>query len=114
MASSSSSLTFIPPIEIDGQKAASFATTDFADQINMCEKFLIGSFVGRRLPYTMVKETLMKIWNLKGEFTLTIHGESVFVFKFNSDDDRQQALEYGPVYIANRLFIVRPWKPFLE
>ncbi|OVA15714.1 protein of unknown function DUF4283 [Macleaya cordata] len=112
--SSSAVLSFIPPTSVEGKLMVTISSDDYKEQIRTCDEFLIGSFVGRRLPYSLVKESLVKVWGLKGEFSLTIHGQSAFVFKFSCDEDRQMALEHGPVYIANRLFIVRTWQPFLE
>ncbi|OVA05081.1 protein of unknown function DUF4283 [Macleaya cordata] len=112
--SPSVALSFIPPSAVDGQLTVTISTEDYNEQIRACEELLIGSFVGRRLPFTLVRDSLAKVWGLRGDFSLTIHGQSAFVFKFSCDEDRQNALEHGPVYIANRLFILRPWQPFLE
>ena len=38
----------------------------------------------------------------------------MLIFKFALDEDRLRALELGSTYIASRLFIVNPWKPFIE
>lgn len=45
---------------------------------------------------------------------MTLHGDSTFVFEFSSDEDRQAVLEQGHVYIASRLFTIRPWYPMVE
>ncbi|OVA15353.1 hypothetical protein BVC80_1559g13 [Macleaya cordata] len=59
-------LSFIPPTVVDGQLTVSISSDDYKDQVRSCENFLIGTFVGRRLPYTFVKESLVKVWGLKG------------------------------------------------
>ncbi|KAF5194502.1 hypothetical protein FRX31_015911 [Thalictrum thalictroides] len=42
------------------------------------------------------------------------YGETIYSFKFMSDDDRKQVLEMGSLHIASQLFILRPWKLFVE
>ncbi|KAF5181014.1 hypothetical protein FRX31_029400, partial [Thalictrum thalictroides] len=38
----------------------------------------------------------------------------MFSFQFSSDEDRKQVLEMGSLHIASQLFILRPWKLFVE
>ncbi|XP_026452416.1 uncharacterized protein LOC113352872 [Papaver somniferum] len=45
---------------------------------------------------------------------MTIHGESMFIFDFNSTEDRTRALEMGSMFISNRLFIVKHWSRVVE
>lgn len=40
----------------------------------------------------------------KGEFNMNQHGESIFVFDFDSEEDRIVMLERGSFYISRRLF----------
>ncbi|KAF5202725.1 hypothetical protein FRX31_007689, partial [Thalictrum thalictroides] len=42
------------------------------------------------------------------------YGESMFSFEFRSEEDRKQVLEMGSLHIASQLFILRPWKLFIE
>ncbi|KAF9613676.1 hypothetical protein IFM89_009639 [Coptis chinensis] len=40
--------------------------------------------------------------------------KNLFYFKFSDLEDRQRALESGPVFVAGRIFIIRPWSEDLE
>lgn len=62
----------------------------------------------------MVKNYVSRAWKLKGEMQMTIHGDSIYVFEFDSADDRIRAIEFGPVFVANQLFLVRPWHESIE
>lgn len=64
--------------------------------------------------FYFVKETQTRVWGLKGGFDMTMHGEQTFIFKFRSEEDREKVLNWGPLHIASRLFIIRPWRPFIE
>lgn len=107
-------LSYVPPAMVDGKKVISLSSADFVEKINSCERMLVGSFVGKRLPYMYVKNVLKTLWKPKGEFEMITRGESLLIFKFALDEDRQTALEVGCTYIASRLFIIKPWKPFIE
>ncbi|KAF5188199.1 hypothetical protein FRX31_022213, partial [Thalictrum thalictroides] len=45
---------------------------------------------------------------------MKVYGESMFSFEFRSEEDRKQVLEMGSLHIASQLFILRPWKLFIE
>ena len=66
--SQSGKLSFIPPALVNGKKEIHLSSTDFVDEIRACEKWLVGSFVGKRLSYVYVKSVLTKLWKPKGEF----------------------------------------------
>ncbi|KAF6154882.1 hypothetical protein GIB67_018319 [Kingdonia uniflora] len=95
-----------PVIEVDED--------DFEMKNNKFEEFLVGSYIGKKLAYIFVKETLTKLWALKGEFEMSTKGFSMYFFKFSNQEDREKALEAGSQHIASRLFILRPWRPFIE
>ncbi|KAF5199969.1 hypothetical protein FRX31_010444, partial [Thalictrum thalictroides] len=42
------------------------------------------------------------------------YGETMFSFQFRSEEDRKAVLEMGSLHIASQLFILRPWKLFIE
>ncbi|XP_026443835.1 uncharacterized protein LOC113343983 [Papaver somniferum] len=45
---------------------------------------------------------------------MTLHGDSIFVFEFQSSEDRIAALEHGCFFIGGQLFVVRPWTLLIE
>ncbi|XP_026417025.1 uncharacterized protein LOC113312490 [Papaver somniferum] len=86
----------------------------FNDDIRQCEDKVIGAFVGRRLPFNWVRNAVNRAWKPKGNLQMTIHGESMFIFDFQSAEDRTRALEMGSMFISNRLFIIKPWSRKVE
>lgn len=88
--------------------------SDFEEEIRVCEKMLIGYFVGSRLSFHIVEKAMKEIWKLKGGFRLTINGDSIFLFEFDLAEDRITAIEQGSVFISSRLFLIRPWHLFVE
>ncbi|KAF6136135.1 hypothetical protein GIB67_030183 [Kingdonia uniflora] len=37
--------------------------------------------------------------------------QSQYFFRFSVDEDREMTLEQGPIYIASKIFFIRPWNP---
>ncbi|KAF5199003.1 zinc ion binding / nucleic acid binding protein [Thalictrum thalictroides] len=74
---------------------------------------VVGFFVDKKLPFKLVKDSLVKIWNLKGIFSVTTDKE-LFYFSFSDEEDRKKVIEGGPVFIAGRLFVVRKWTEEVE
>ncbi|KAF6156099.1 hypothetical protein GIB67_007474 [Kingdonia uniflora] len=86
---------------------------EFGEEKKKYEDYLVGSFIGKKLAYQFVKDTLSKLWALKGDFEMSTKGFNMY-FKFSNPEDREKALEAGSQHIASRLFILRPWRPFIE
>ncbi|KAF5206514.1 Rna exonuclease, partial [Thalictrum thalictroides] len=74
---------------------------------------LVGFFMGRRLAYPIVKEALAKQWKIKGSYDIATDDE-FFYFKFTDGDDKRMILEKGPIFIAGRIFIVKPWSKSID
>ncbi|KAF5202090.1 hypothetical protein FRX31_008320 [Thalictrum thalictroides] len=76
------------------------------------EDYLVGSFVGKRLPFPLVRDALQKQWKIQ-KFEMVADDE-VFYFKFQSEEDKILVIEKGPIFIAGRLFVLRFWSPEIE
>ncbi|KAF6168993.1 hypothetical protein GIB67_038490 [Kingdonia uniflora] len=107
-------LTFTKPDIVNGKIAIKVKKDEFNEGIKMSEQYLVGCFVGKRLAYPFVKESLTKLWEIKGDFEMTIQGLNVFFFKFSNLEDREKVLEMGSQHIASRVFFIREWRPFIE
>ena len=101
--SQSGKLSFIPPAIVNGKKEIHLSSIDFVDKIRACEKWLVVSFVGKRLSYVYVKSVLTKLWKPKGEFDMISRGDSMLIFKFALDEDRQRALNLDPPTLLESL-----------
>ncbi|KAF5208173.1 hypothetical protein FRX31_002240 [Thalictrum thalictroides] len=113
-AVSKKNLPFYAPTIIEGKPIVHVKSSQFTHIQEHFENILIGGFVGKKLPYGFVRETLTRTWRLKNNFIMKPYGETMYFFKFMNDDDRKQILELGSLHIASQLFILRPWKLFVE
>ncbi|KAF5175149.1 hypothetical protein FRX31_035263 [Thalictrum thalictroides] len=113
-AVSKKSLSFYAPTIVEGKPIVHVQSSQFTHLQKQFENLIIGGFVGKKLPFGFVRETLTRTWRLKNNFIMKQYGETMYSFKFMSDDDRKQVLEMGSLHIASQLFILRPWKLFVE
>ncbi|KAF9618718.1 hypothetical protein IFM89_002413 [Coptis chinensis] len=69
--------------------------------------------VWKRLSYPFVKESLNKHCKVKGNYEM-IADRDLLYFKFVNEEDRKMVIEHGPLFIAGRIFVVRPWSESIE
>ncbi|KAF6153056.1 hypothetical protein GIB67_034778 [Kingdonia uniflora] len=93
---------------------AKIKSSKFADEIKAYESFPVGYFVGKRMDFNFVKESLTRIWSTKADFDMKLQNNNLFLFQFANEKDRENALELGSQYVANRLFVIRPWSLYIE
>ncbi|KAF9604251.1 hypothetical protein IFM89_004957 [Coptis chinensis] len=74
---------------------------------------LVGYFMDKRLAFPYVKRFLQKVWKLKGTMDITTDRDLFFI-NFSVDEDKQMALEGGPLFIAVKIFVIRPWSVEVE
>ncbi|KAF5175227.1 Rna exonuclease [Thalictrum thalictroides] len=69
--------------------------------------------MGKRLPYPTVKAALAQQWNVKGSYDV-VTDDDYFYFKFSNEEDKRNNMEKGPIFIAGRIFVVKPWQKSIE
>ncbi|KAF5204535.1 Rna exonuclease [Thalictrum thalictroides] len=77
------------------------------------EKLLLGVFIGKKLPFTMVRNALLNALRLNGVVEITAD-KDLFYFNFNEPADKQKVIDGGPVFIAGRIFMIQPWSEKIE
>ncbi|KAF5196915.1 hypothetical protein FRX31_013497 [Thalictrum thalictroides] len=88
-AVSKKNLPYYAPSIVEGKPIVHVNSSHFAHLQESYENLIIGGFVGRKLPFSFVRETLTRTWRLKNNFIMKTYGESMFSFQFNSDEDRK-------------------------
>ncbi|KAF6145141.1 hypothetical protein GIB67_013492 [Kingdonia uniflora] len=111
---SKANLIYTPPTLIRGIGTAKMNSSNFKDYIKNSESIVVGNFIGKRLPYKYLKDSLSKVWGLKSDFEMTLKRNNNYFFRFGNDEDRERVLEMGYFHLASRMFILRPWRPFIE
>ncbi|KAF9626206.1 hypothetical protein IFM89_031333 [Coptis chinensis] len=51
---------------------------------------------------------------MRNELLAISTDRDLFYFKFMDYEDRQKVLDGGPIFIAGRIFIIRPWSKDLQ
>lgn len=65
------------------------------------ENMVIGGFVGRRLPFQFVKESIKVVWRLKKVFVMKPYVANIYSFEFSTNEDRASVLDIGCFHIAS-------------
>ncbi|KAF6153373.1 hypothetical protein GIB67_003563 [Kingdonia uniflora] len=107
-------LIYTPPTLIRGICTAKMNSSNFEDNIKNSESIVVGNFIGKRLPYKYLKDSLSKVWGLKSDFEMTLKRNNNYFFRFGNDEDRERVLEMGSFHLASRMLIIRPWRHFIE
>ena len=72
---------------------------------------LVGRFLGKKLPYSLVTNVTARIWGKEGLIDTLATDSGYFFFSFSCEENRDAVLEGGPWFIAGQPLLLRPWKP---
>ncbi|KAF9610568.1 hypothetical protein IFM89_023268 [Coptis chinensis] len=75
--------------------------------------YLVGFFADKRIIFPLVKKTLERVWKTKASYEISTN-RYPFYFKFLGSSDRKLVLEGGPLFVAGRIFMIKPWSEDLD
>ena len=75
---------------------------------------LVGYFIGRRLPFSLVKNISIRLWDKAGLVDMYATDSGYFFFKFNSKEESDAILEGGPWHFGGQPIILKNWHVGLE
>ena len=78
------------------------------------ESTLVGYFLDKKLPYTLVQNAVFGLWENKGLVDMLAIGDGYYFFKYVSKTDSDAILEGGLWHIASQLQILKKWEPRLK
>ncbi|KAL0919939.1 hypothetical protein M5K25_009030 [Dendrobium thyrsiflorum] len=78
------------------------------------EPTLIGSLLGRRIPFWVVKADLLKRWGPRGLTRVSPLGMDCFLCWFASEEARNEILLGGPWFVAGHIIGLDRWSPSLS
>ncbi|KAF5178396.1 hypothetical protein FRX31_032021 [Thalictrum thalictroides] len=104
-------LSFIEPVFKDGilqieEDILNLGSQEWEDRV-------VGFFLDKKLPFSIVKAAVHKKWKLSGHVDISLDDDTYY-FKFHNPQDRVEVLEEGTIHIAGKLFILRPWTREIE
>ena len=71
---------------------------------------LVGYFIGRKLPYSLIKNATSKLWSKAGLVDMLATDSGYFFFKFSSQAESEAVLEGGPWHVAGQPIILSNWQ----
>ena len=76
------------------------------------KRLLIGKILSKKFfPKTLVKEILVKAWNLINDFEVALVDKNVFVFSFNHEADVRRAWDRRPWLLKGEHLILKRFSP---
>lgn len=73
------------------------------------ESSLVGYFIDKRLPYTLIKNSAFNMWKNKGLLEVQMNDNGFAFFIFENQDCYRNVLDGGPWYIGCFLLILKLW-----
>nr|XP_016515889.1 PREDICTED: uncharacterized protein LOC107832538 [Nicotiana tabacum] len=104
-------LNYYPPIIKDGKKIVRLNQVEVEEQSRRWSTSLIGYVIGGSPQFKEMLKFVYGVWQFVTTPQVLIHDEGYFIFKFESDEDRDTVLHNGPYTFNNRPMILKKWDP---
>ncbi|KAL7197306.1 hypothetical protein ACSBR2_019902 [Camellia fascicularis] len=78
------------------------------------EACLVGYFIDKRLPYSLIKNSAFNMWKNKGLLEVQMNDEGFVFFVFENQDCCQNVLDGGPWYAGGFLIILKLWHRMMK
>ena len=76
------------------------------------KRLLIGKILSKKFfPKALVREILVKAWNLINDFEVALVDKNVFVFSFNHEADVRRAWDRRPWLLKGEHLILKRFSP---
>ncbi|GAV92266.1 DUF4283 domain-containing protein [Cephalotus follicularis] len=103
-------LSFHEPITVNGECIVEPPDEVFQVGVETWSNSLVGYFVGKRIPFKIVKEHLEKKWRKWGNFQIITGANGNFLFKFDSSLSCDLVLSNGPWEVWGAYLALRRWE----
>lgn len=107
-------LSYIPPTAVVGEKAVGNLSGEVLQAADpKWKEFLVGYFVGRKLPFQMIEQTLKNTWGTK-LVDMLADDQGFYYFHIPDPEFKRKILEEGLITVARIPLILQQWKPLME
>ncbi|KAK3184871.1 hypothetical protein Dsin_032157 [Dipteronia sinensis] len=106
-------LKFYQPIQSGNRKCVSPPLEVVEDGFKTWKNYLVGNFIEKKLPFSLVYNIAMRIWGNRGLLEVLANEKGFYFFKFSDDEVCSNVLEDGPWIFAGRMVILKKWHPKL-
>ncbi|GAV92904.1 DUF4283 domain-containing protein, partial [Cephalotus follicularis] len=103
-------LSFHDPITVNGECIVEPPDEVFQVGVDTWSNSLVGYFVGKRIPFKIVKEHLEKKWRKWGNVQIITGANGNFIFKFDSSLSCDLVLSNGPWEVWGAYLALRRWE----
>ena len=113
-AKTSGPLQFYRPHSADGKLVAKPSVEAVNEGIDMWKGCLVGQFLDKRLPFSVVRSLVNRLWGKKKMPNISTTENGLYFFRFRDPEARDWVMDAGPWHLAGRPFILRTWKPGMD
>ncbi|GAV92256.1 DUF4283 domain-containing protein, partial [Cephalotus follicularis] len=103
-------LSFHEPKTEDGVCVVEPPDEVFEVGVKAWSNTLVGYFVGKRIPFKIVKENLEKNWRKWGSVQVITGSDGYFLFRFSNSTSCDLVLSNGPWEVWGAYFALRRWE----
>ncbi|KAF8038460.1 hypothetical protein BT93_B1103 [Corymbia citriodora subsp. variegata] len=106
-------LDYFEPVEVDSELVAYFPDEALDGVDPLWPECLVGYFVGKKLPFKLVKTALTHAWGSKLA-DVKADDKGFFFFRIPDANFRRALLEKGPLTVARVPLVLQQWEPLME
>lgn len=103
-------LSFMPPIERDGQKVVKLSVEDLQSQVDYWANALIGYVIGDNPNVQSIENFVLHAWNFVSKPQILLHAGGYCISRFNSKEDKEMVIQSGPYSYRNKPMVLKPWE----
>lgn len=107
-------LSYSPPAAVEGEKAVVNLPGEALQAADpKWKEFLVGYFIGRKLPFQLIEQTLKNMWGTK-LVDMLADDQGFYYFHIPDPVFRRKILEERSITVARMPLILQQWKPLME
>ncbi|XP_019229452.1 PREDICTED: uncharacterized protein LOC109210484 [Nicotiana attenuata] len=104
-------LDYYAPVMKEATKIVRLNRAEVAEQTQKWKETVIGYVLGENPSFKEMLKFVYEVWNFINAPQVFLHDDGYFIFRFNSDDDKNSLIQQGPYTFHNRLLILKQWEP---
>ncbi|KAF8377878.1 hypothetical protein HHK36_031266 [Tetracentron sinense] len=111
---SDAALEYVPPLFEDGKLVLSRTPEEIEKDSEEWKFSLVGFFAGPTPTFIATKQSVERMWKVRGNLEVFALENGFFIFKLNCEEDKRCILEGGPWKIRSSILIVKEWDLYVQ
>ncbi|KAF7126514.1 hypothetical protein RHSIM_Rhsim11G0120400 [Rhododendron simsii] len=104
-------LRYCPPSIVNDKLCVTIPEGVDVSGVDKWKDWVVGYFVDRKLPFTVVQSIAKNIWRKFGIAEVLANEDGFFFFRLDKEGAFKQVVESGPWHFGSRLMVLQQWQP---